>query len=65
MCRMSEKSPAETTQHWSVTVERNGENIVTIESNYLSGRKISPEDEKVIRNCAHHLLSFIGEGFPQ
>jgi hypothetical protein len=52
------------TQHWSVTVERNGENVVTIESNCLSGREIGEEDEKVIRNCAHHLLSFIGDGIP-
>jgi hypothetical protein len=62
---MSEERASETTQHWSVTVERNGENVVTIDSNCLSGREISPEDEKAIRNCAHHLLSFIGEGFPQ
>jgi hypothetical protein len=52
------------TQHWAVTVERNGENVVTIESNCLSGREISEEDEEVIRNCAYHLLSFIGDGIP-
>jgi hypothetical protein len=53
------------TQHWSVTVERNGEIVVTIESNCLSGRAIGEEDEKIIRNCAHNLLSFIGDGFLQ
>lgn len=46
--------------HWSVTVERDGEKIVTIESNCLSGREISTEDEDTIRTAANHLLSFIG-----
>ncbi len=46
--------------HWSVTVTRNGEDVVTIESNCLSGREISPEDEAVISTAAHHLLAFIG-----
>lgn len=60
---MQHKQPkTQRTQHWSVTVERDGENVVKIESNCLSGREISKEDEKVIRDCAHHLLSFIGEG---
>jgi hypothetical protein len=48
--------------HWAVTVECNGEKIVTIESNCLSGRDISPDDEEVIRTAAEHLLSFIGAG---
>ena len=47
--------------HWAVTVFRDGEEIVTIESNCLSGREITPEDEETIRNCAKHLLSFIGD----
>lgn len=51
--------------HWSVTVERNGEPIVTIESNGLSGREISAEDEDAIRAAAHHLLAFIGDGQPE
>jgi hypothetical protein len=46
--------------HWSVTVERNGEQIVAIESNCLSGRDISPADEEAIRIAARHLLAFIG-----
>lgn len=49
-----------TADHWAVTVRRNGEEIVTIESNSLAGREISPEDEKAIETAAHHLLSFIG-----
>ncbi len=48
-------------QHWSVTVSRNGENILTTESNCLSGRNLSDEDEACIRNCVQHLLSFVGE----
>jgi len=47
-------------QHWA----RAGENIVTIESNCLSGREISPEDEETIRTAARHLLSFIGDPAP-
>jgi hypothetical protein len=48
-------------EHWAVTVERSGEKIVTIESNCLSGRDLSPEDEETIRTAAHHLLAFIGD----
>jgi hypothetical protein len=50
--------------HWAVTVERDGEQVVTIESNCLSGRDISPEDEEAIRASAHHLLAFIGDPAP-
>lgn len=49
------------TQHWAVTVSRNGEDIVTIESNCLSGREIGPEEELAIRIAANHLLAFIGD----
>ena len=52
----------ETTTHWSVTVSRNGEDIVTISSNSLSGRELDAEDEKAIRTAARHLLAFVGEG---
>jgi len=54
-----------TTQHWAVTVSRNGEDIVTIESNCLSGREISDEDERIIELCANNLLGFIGAPLPQ
>lgn len=56
-----ETTRSQPTQHWSVTVERDGEEIITIESNGLAGREISEEDERVIRVCALHLLSFIGD----
>jgi len=45
---------------WAVTVERNGEQVVTIASNMLAGRDLSPEDEDTIRLAAQHLLSFVG-----
>lgn len=55
----SPEAPPEITQFWAVSVERNGENIVTIESHCLSGRDISPEDARVIEMAADHLLSFL------
>lgn len=55
------EAPPKSTQHWAVTVSRNGEDIVTIESNCLSGREITAEDEHAIRTAAYHLLAFIGE----
>lgn len=48
-------------QHWSITVRANGEDVVTIESNSLSGRKIGPMEELAIRTAARRLLSFIGD----
>lgn len=46
---------------WTVMVERDGENLVTIGWNHLSGKStLSPQDEEVIRTAAHHLLSFVG-----
>lgn len=45
---------------WAVTVERNGEQVVTIASTCLSGRDLSAEDERVIRDAAQHLVSFVG-----
>jgi len=54
-------SDPKATQHWSVAVDRNGENVVTIGSDSLSGRELSAEDERVIRTAARHLLAFVGE----
>jgi hypothetical protein len=48
-------------ESWAVTVERNGENIVTVSSNCLSGRDLQDGDERTIRTAAEHLLSFIGQ----
>ena len=47
---------------WSVTVERDGEQVVTIETKCLSGRDLIPGDEDAIRTAAQHLLAFIGDG---
>lgn len=49
------------TQSWAVTVERNGESVVTLASNCQGGRDLSAEDERVVRLAAEHLLAFIGE----
>ena len=49
------------TQHWGVEVRRNGETLVTIESNCLSGKpEFSEVEADVIRECADHLHAFIG-----
>lgn len=46
---------------WAVTVSRNGDDIVTIGRDHLSGRTIQPEDEATIRTAVAHLLAFIGD----
>ena len=48
-------------RYWSVTVTLNGEELVTIEPNWLSGRDIGPAEEEAIRSAAYHLLGFIGD----
>lgn len=46
---------------WCVSVERNGRNILTISHNCVSGKTLGAEDEQRIRECARHLLAFVGE----
>lgn len=49
------------TNHWAVSVDRNGNNLVVIESNCLSGKpSFTSDEEQCIRDCAAHLLAFIG-----
>jgi hypothetical protein len=48
-------------KHFAVSVVRDGECILTIESNCLAGKDLTQEDEQCIRDCAQHLLSFIGK----
>lgn len=48
-------------QHWGVEVRVNGEHVLTMESNCLSGRELSDIDEHAIRTSAQHLLAFVGE----
>jgi hypothetical protein len=45
---------------YSVTVSKNGEVILTIEREMLSGAELSREDEEAIREAAEHLLAFVG-----
>lgn len=52
--------PEGKTESWAVTVERNGEEIVTVASNHLSGRQMSDEDVRIVKVAAVHLASFIG-----
>lgn len=52
-------------EHMAVTVWRNGESVVTIETNCLSGRNLLPGDDEVIRDAARNLLGFIGDPYPQ
>lgn len=48
--------------HWSISVSRDGENLVTIESNCLCGKpEFTDEEAQQIRDCADHLRAFIGE----
>ncbi len=47
--------------HWCVTVEMNGEQLITIETSSLYGKSSFTEQEQdCIRNAARHLLAFIG-----
>lgn len=46
---------------YSVTVFKNGEPLVTIEREMLSGQDpLSTEDTDAIRECGEHLTSFAG-----
>ena len=46
--------------HWRVEVSTSGDSIVAIEPGMLSGKELTQKDENTIRNCAEHLLSFVG-----
>jgi len=47
-------------EHVAVTVYRDGEQILTIETNCVSGRDLDAEDERAIRDAARQLLAFVG-----
>lgn len=51
------------TKRWSVTVEVDGEPVLTLAHNHLAGRE--DLDEDAVRTAAHHLLAFIGDPSPQ
>jgi len=50
------------TRHWSVTVAVEGMDVVTIESNCLSGLENVTDYRPEIIEAAEHLLAFIGTG---
>jgi hypothetical protein len=61
LAALSPSTPEPQTKHWGVDVRRNWENLVTIESNCLSGKpEFSEVEADVIRQCADHLHAFIG-----
>jgi hypothetical protein len=47
-------------KHWAVTILVDGDQILNIESNFLSGKELTKEDEKIIRIAAEHLIAFVG-----
>jgi hypothetical protein len=49
---------------WEVSVAVNGNNILTIGSNHLSGIENIDEFAEIVANCGEHLLSFIGRATP-
>lgn len=54
-------APDKRHEYVSVIVSANGEEIVCIETNCLSGREISSADELAIEWAANTLLGFIGK----
>ncbi len=46
---------------WEVTVSMNGESIITIGTNILTGAEMTPEYEAAVRGAARHLLAFLGD----
>ena len=57
--------PVTMPSHWSVSVTADGDTLVSIGNDWLSGsRDLTDEDERVIIGAAQHLLSFVGYGLP-
>lgn len=48
-------------QGWAVSIQLNGLPILTIGHDYLSGIPDIADHAELVRKCARHLLSFIGE----
>ena len=46
--------------HWSVTVSLNGDRILTIEPELVSGKDIEDAEEWAIRSAIMNLCGFIG-----
>lgn len=49
---------------WHVVAHINGEAVLSIGYNWVSGRELAPEEEQAIIGMAQHLLSFVGYGLP-
>jgi hypothetical protein len=47
-------------EHWGVDIRINGERVLSIESNSLSGIENISDYADTVRTCAEHLLAFIG-----
>ncbi len=56
----SERPDPNDIQGWSVTINANAQDILMIGHNSLSGIDNIEDFAPVVRNCAEHLLSFIG-----
>lgn len=53
-------------QYWSVRVTKNGSDLISIGSDWLSGNSVlEAQDEQTILGAAQHLLSFVGYGLPE
>lgn len=48
-------------EHWAVHCWVNHQRVLSLESNSLSGKDLSVEDEEVIREMANSLLGFLGQ----
>jgi hypothetical protein len=53
------------TKGWCVRVSVFNDLVVSISERELCGRDLTEEDEDLIRDCARHLLSFVGEKKPR
>lgn len=51
--------------HWAVRVSVNGEQVLCIESEWLSGIPDIDKHADIVRTCAEHLLAFIGPKDPE
>lgn len=53
-------------EHWCVSVMAEGDTLVTIGHNWLSGKgELTDEETQTVIGAASHLLSFVGYGLPQ
>ena len=48
-------------QHWGIDIRIDGERVLTIESNGISGIEDIGKYDQIIKEIAQNLLSFIGE----